>query len=204
VLGRLQVSDTLREQAHQTVKALKRIGIRRVILLSGDRKETAERLAKELGIPEVIAEVLPAEKAEVIRKLKENGAQVAMVGEGVNDAPALATADIGIAMGVSGSDVAHEAAQIALVSDDLLKIPYAIRLSRMTLTVIKQGLWFAVLFNLTMITAAMTNGLDVLAHELMPIHEGRLGMVLAAIAHQSSSTLVILNSMRLLGFRDRR
>lgn len=175
-----------------------------MILLSGDRKETAERLAKDLGITEVISEVLPAQKAEVIRKLKQGGLRVAMVGEGVNDAPALATADIGMAMGLSGSDVAHEAAQIALMSDDLTKIPYAIRLSRKTLTVIKEGLWFAVLFNVTMVSLAMSNGLDVLAHMMMPIHEGRLGMVLAAIAHQSSSTLVILNSMRLLGFKDRR
>lgn len=204
VIGRLHVSDTLREQALQAIQSLKRCGIRRVILLSGDRQPTAERLAKDLGIPEVIAEVLPAQKAEVIRKLKSEGARVAMVGEGVNDAPALATADIGMAMGLSGSDVAHEAAQIALMSDDLSKIPYAIRLSRKTLTVIKQGLWFAVLFNLTMISAAMTNSLDTLAHLMMPIHAGRLGMVLAAIAHQSSSTLVILNSMRLLGFKDRR
>ena len=204
LIGRLQVSDTLREQALQAVKSLRECGIRRIILLSGDRKPTAKRLANDLGIPEVIAEVLPAQKAEVIARLKEDGSRVAMIGEGVNDAPALATADIGMAMGLSGSDVAHEAAQIALVSDDLLKIPYAIKLSRKTLTVIKQGLWFAVLFNLTMISAAMTNGLDALAHLMMPIHAGRLGMVLAAIAHQSSSTLVILNSMRLLGFKDRR
>jgi len=204
LIGRLHVTDTLREKALQAVKALRLCGMRRIILLSGDRKTTAERLAGELGITEVIAEVLPAQKAEVIRRLREQGSRVAMVGEGVNDAPALATADVGMAMGLSGTDVAHEAAQVALMSDDLLKIPYAIRLSRKTLAVIKQGLWFAVLFNLTMISAAMSNGLDDLAHMMMPIHEGRLGMVLAAIAHQSSSTLVILNSMRLLGFKDRR
>lgn len=204
IIGRLHVVDKLRDQALEAMRSLRACGIRHVILLSGDRKETAERLGRELGISEVIAEVLPAQKAEVIRKLREGGARVAMVGEGVNDAPALATADIGMAMGLSGSDVAHEAAQVALMSDDLSKISYAIRLSRKTLAVIKQGLWFAVVFNLVMISAAMANGLDDLAHMMLPIHEGRLGMVLAAIAHQSSSTLVILNSMRLLGFKDRR
>jgi heavy metal translocating P-type ATPase len=204
LIGRLHVTDKLRDQSLETMRSLRACGIRRIILLSGDRKETAERLADELGIPEVIAEVLPAQKAEVIRKLREGGARVAMVGEGVNDAPALATADIGMAMGLSGSDVAHEAAQIALMSDDLSKISYAIRLSRKTLTVIKQGLWFAVVFNLVMISTAMVNGLDDLAHLMLPIHDERMGMVLAAIAHQSSSTLVILNSMRLLGFRDQR
>ncbi|MBV9462939.1 MAG: cadmium-translocating P-type ATPase [Verrucomicrobiae bacterium] len=202
LIGRVELADTLREQAVQAVRELKEVGVARIALLSGDRREPSERLARDLGIEEVIAEVLPQEKADIVKRVGAT-MPVAMVGEGVNDGPALAAADVGMAMGLSGTDLAHEAAQVALMSDDLSKISYSIRLGQKTISVIRQGLTFAVLFNLMMIAAAMTNKLDVLAHALLPAETGRFGIVLAALGHQSSSLLVILNSMRLLAFRDR-
>jgi len=145
-------------------------------------------IAGKLGIDEVKAEVLPEQKAEQIESLKGSGRAggVAMVGDGVNDAPALAVADVGVAMGVSGTDMAHEAADIALMADDLSKIAFAVGLSRQTLRLIKQGLFFALIYNVTMISGAAT---------------GHLHMIGGAIAHQFSSVIVILNAMRLLRYR---
>ncbi|HUK83859.1 MAG TPA: cation-translocating P-type ATPase [Verrucomicrobiae bacterium] len=188
VCGTVCIADTLRTSAAQAIADLKRLGIEKLVMLTGDNRRVAMDIAGQLGIDEVKAEVLPEQKAEQIESLKRGGraGTVAMVGDGINDAPALAVADIGVAMGVSGTDVAHEAADIALMADDLSKIAFSVGLSRSALRIIKQGLWFALLYNVTMVSLAGS---------------GHLHMIGGAIAHQCSSVLVILNAMRLLRYR---
>jgi len=185
VCGTICVSDTVRTTAAEAVGQLKRLGIEKVVMLTGDNRRVAMDIAGKLGIDEVKAEVLPEQKAQHIEELRKRGG-VAMVGDGINDAPALAVADVGMAMGVTGTDVAHEAADIALMADDLSKIAFAVGLSRQALRLIKQGLWFALIYNVVMISAASS---------------GHLGMIGGAIAHQFSSVLVILNAMRLLRYK---
>jgi Cd2+/Zn2+-exporting ATPase len=188
VCGTICVADTVRARAEDAVRDLRRLGIEKVVMLTGDNRRVAMQIAGTLGLDEVKAEVLPEQKAEHIESLKREGRTggVAMVGDGVNDAPALAVADVGIAMGVTGTDVAHEAADIALMADDLSKIAFAVGLSRRALWLIKQGLWFALIYNVTMVSLASA---------------GHLHMIGGAIAHQCSSVLVILNAMRLLRYR---
>ncbi|HTS18434.1 MAG TPA: cation-translocating P-type ATPase [Verrucomicrobiae bacterium] len=188
VCGTICVSDTIRAKADVAIRDLRNLGVEKVVMLTGDNKRVAMQIAGRLGLDEVKAEVLPEQKAEHIESLKRAGREggVAMVGDGVNDAPALAVADIGIAMGVTGTDVAHEAADIALMADDLSKIAFAVGLSRETLWIIKQGLIFALVYNVTMVTLASS---------------GHLHMIGGAIAHQFSSVIVILNAMRLLRYK---
>jgi Cd2+/Zn2+-exporting ATPase len=178
----------VRTGAAQAIDDLKRLGIEKIVMLTGDNQRVAMDIAGKLGIDEVKAEVLPEQKAEHVESLKRTGRAggVAMVGDGINDAPALAVADVGVAMGVSGTDVAHEAADIALMADDLSKIAFSVGLSRAALRIIKQGLWFALLYNVAMVSFASS---------------GHLGMIGGAIAHQCSSVLVIVNAMRLLRYR---
>ncbi|HVM59306.1 MAG TPA: cation-translocating P-type ATPase [Verrucomicrobiae bacterium] len=188
VCGTICVSDTVRAKADVAIRDLRDLGVEKVVMLTGDNKRVAMQIAGKLGLDEVQAEVLPEQKAEHIESLKRAGREggVAMVGDGVNDAPALAVADVGIAMGVTGTDVAHEAADIALMADDLSKIAFAVGLSRQTLWIIKQGLIFALVYNVTMVTLASS---------------GCLHMIGGAIAHQFSSVIVILNAMRLLRYK---
>ncbi len=186
VCGTICVADTVRVRADDAIKELRTLGIDNIVMLTGDNRRVAMRIGNALGVDEVKAEVLPEQKAEYIESLKRSSPRnngVAMVGDGVNDAPALAVADVGIAMGVTGADIAHEAADIALMADDLSKIAFAVGLSRQALRVIKQGLWFALVYNVVMVTTAAT---------------GHLHMIGGAIAHQASSIVVILNAMRLL------
>jgi heavy metal translocating P-type ATPase len=186
VCGTICIEDTLREAAEHAVTELRKLGVEKIVMLTGDHPKVAVEIATRAGIDEVQAEVMPEEKAKWVEQFKSHNGQrtiVAMVGDGVNDAPALATADVGIAMGVSGADVAHEAAHIALMSDDIRKIPQVVSLSRRALRIIKQGLAFALVYNVLMIVTAA---------------EGWLGPVGGAIAHQISSVAVVLNSMRLL------
>jgi len=185
VCGTICIADTVRASAKQAIANLRQLGLEKIVLLTGDNRRVALQIGNALGVDEVKAEVLPEQKAEHIESLKTGarGRGVAMVGDGINDAPALAVADVGIAMGVTGTDVAHEAADIALMADDLEKIAFAVGLSRRAVRVIKQGLWFALVYNFVMITAAAG---------------GHLHMVGGAIAHQASSIIVILNAMRLL------
>jgi heavy metal translocating P-type ATPase len=186
VCGTICVSDTVRAKADEAIRDLRNLGVEKVVMLTGDNQRVAMQIAGKLGLDEVKAEVLPEQKAEHIESLKRSGRKgVAMVGDGINDAPALAVADVGIAMGVSGTDVAHEAADIALMADDLSKIAFAVGLSRHTLWIIKQGLIFALVYNVTMVTLASS---------------GHLHMIGGAIAHQFSSVIVILNAMRLLRY----
>ena len=175
--GVIAVADTLKPEARDAVAALKREGID-VVMLSGDNARTAEAIGRELGIERVIAEVLPADKARVIQNLQSQGKSVAMVGDGVNDAPALAAADIGIAIG-SGSDVAKETGGIILVRDDVGEVVTAIRLSRATLKKIKQNLFWAFIYNAIGVPVAAL---------------GFLNPIIAAAAMALSSLSVIVNS----------
>src|SRR5690606_21668199 len=140
VIGLLAVADTLRDAAVETVARLRASGLKRIVMLTGDDTRTAQAIAREAGIDEVYAGLLPEDKLRHIRQLQREGHTVAMVGDGINDAPALAAADIGIAMGAAGTDVAIETADIALMAVDARKLPAAIRLSKATLRNIRQKL----------------------------------------------------------------
>ncbi len=175
--GVIAVADTLKPEAKEAIAALRQERIE-VILLTGDNQRTANAIARELGIETVIAEVLPADKARVIQDLQKQGKVVAMVGDGVNDAPALAAADIGIAIG-SGSDVAKETGGIILVRDDVREVVASIRLSRMTLAKVKQNLFWAFIYN--------SIGIPIAAF-------GFLNPIIAAAAMALSSLSVIVNS----------
>jgi heavy metal translocating P-type ATPase len=187
VEGLLVLEDTLRPEASSVITRLKKQGIR-TILVTGDNSVTAERIAGEVGISEVYAEVLPAQKVEIVRQLQAQGQSVAFVGDGVNDGPALATANVGVAMGLGGTDVAIETAEIALLSDDLAKLPHLLSLSRQAMRAIRQNL----IFSLSVLAIAV--GLAI---------PGILAPVTGALLHELSSLPVIANSARLIGIRER-
>jgi Cd2+/Zn2+-exporting ATPase len=182
ILGSISIADTLREKAKVAIEKIRKEGVSEVWMLTGDSDQVANRIGGELGI-QYEARLLPEEKVRRVKEWKRKGHIVAMVGDGVNDAPALAAADIGIAMGAVGTDVAIETADIALMSDEIEKIPTVIRLSRKALRVIKENLLFALVFNTVLILLSA---------------QGWVTMILGAIMHQGSSLLVILNSIRLL------
>ncbi|WP_371934117.1 heavy metal translocating P-type ATPase [Chroococcidiopsis sp. CCNUC1] len=184
LVGIVAVADTLKPEAEQAIAALRRERVK-VVLLTGDNQRTAEAIARQVGIDRVIAEVLPSDKAEVVKRIQQRGEVVAMVGDGVNDAPALATADIGIAIG-SGADVAKETGGIILVKNDVRDVVAAIRLSRATMRKIKQNLFWAFIYN--------TIGLPIAAF-------GYLSPIIAAAAMALSSLSVIVNSSLLKGFK---
>jgi Cd2+/Zn2+-exporting ATPase len=144
ILGLISISDKIRESSRNLTQFLHKKGVKRTVMITGDNKNTAAAVAGAIGIDEYHAELLPDQKVEVIKKLGSNPGQVAMVGDGVNDAPALATADIGIAMGAVGSDTALEVADIALMEDDLSRIPYLLSLGKKTMAVVKQNIMLAI------------------------------------------------------------
>ncbi|TKV57676.1 cation-translocating P-type ATPase [Nakamurella flava] len=182
LVGLVSLRDTVRAEAPAVLQALRANGVRRIVMLTGDHPQTAEKVAAELGIDEWRAQVRPEDKQDVIRDLQEQGHTVAMVGDGTNDAPALALADIGIAMGVAGTDVAVETADVALAGDDLRRLVDLFELARRTLGVIRQNYGLSIAVNAV--------GLSVSAG-------GALTPVLAAILHNLSSVAVVGNSSRI-------
>ncbi len=186
VEGLISIADVARPGAKELVAALKKMGIEETILLTGDNKRTAEALAAELGIGQVRSELMPADKLSQIRALQDQGYKVAMVGDGVNDAPALAGADLGIAMGLAGTDAAVETADLTLVHDQPELIPYALALSRATMANLKQNVVFALIVVFALLLGVLV---------------GKVFLGLGMFIHQLSVLAVIVNAMRLLGYR---
>jgi cation-transporting P-type ATPase C len=185
LVGLISLRDEARPEAGPIIKMLRDNGVRRVVMLTGDHPDTARAIADELDITEWRAEVLPEDKLEVVQQLRAEGHVVAMVGDGVNDAPALAAADIGIAMGMAGTDVAVETADVALAGDDLHRLLDVRTLGARAVTVIRQ--------NYAMSIAVNALGLLIGAG-------GALSPVLAAVLHNASSVAVVANSSRLIRF----
>ena len=183
ILGIITVADSIRENAFATVEKLKDVGISKVIMLTGDNEGTAKKIADTAGVNDYFSELLPGDKARVINDMQSKGDLLAMVGDGINDAPALATATLGIAMGGAGTDAAMETANIVLMADNIEKLPYTISLSRRALRIIKQNIWFSLIIKFI---------------ALIFIFPGWLMLWVAVLSDTGAALLVILNSMRLL------
>ncbi|ACG80187.1 heavy metal translocating P-type ATPase (plasmid) [Phenylobacterium zucineum HLK1] len=186
-LGSLGLMDTPRPPARQVIERLRALGIERILMLSGDNQSVADAIAQSLKLDEAKGGLMPEDKVRVIQELTAQEGRVAMVGDGVNDAPALANATVGIAMGAAGSDVALETADVALMADDLNHLPFAVGLSRRTSRVIKQNLWVS---------------LGVVAF-LIPATLFGLKIGVAVLFHEGSTVLVVANALRLLAYKDR-
>lgn len=182
-VGVISVADSIREDAKEMVDELHAAGMKKVVMLTGDAQRVAEAVAREVGIDEVHAGLLPEDKQAVIEKLQAEGYTVGMVGDGVNDAPALATANTGIAMGAAGTSVAIETADIALMRDDMLALPQAIRLAKKTVRIMRQN----IVVSLLTVVALMAG-----------IFAGDVTMAIGMLVHEASVLLVIANAMRLL------
>ena len=185
-IGIIALMDTPREAAKETLKKLKEIGIKRMIMLTGDNLKVADAVAKEIGLTDAWGSLLPEEKVNAIKKLKEQESKVAMVGDGVNDAPAMANSTVGIAMGAAGSDVALETADIALMADKLETLPFAIGLSRKAKAIIKQNLWVS---------------LGIVALLIPSTIMGWANIGIAVVIHEGSTLLVVFNALRLLAYK---
>lgn len=186
VIGILAAADRLRRESSTTVQALHAAGVRRVVMLTGDHRETARNIAAQVGVDEYQADLLPADKVNAVRELLRREGAVGMVGDGINDAPALAGATVGIAMGIAGTDTAMETADITLMADDLTGLPFLIRLSRKALAVIRQNIVFAIAIKLLAIAL---------------IFPGWLTLWMAVLADMGASLIVTLNGLRLMSDR---
>ncbi|MED3785799.1 heavy metal translocating P-type ATPase [Peribacillus frigoritolerans] len=187
VLGMIAVSDTIRDTTVSALKGLKRSGVNQTVMLTGDNEGSAKMIASEANVTRYFADLLPEDKVDAIKKLQNEGHNVAMVGDGINDAPALATADLGIAMGGAGTDTAMETADIVLMADNLDKLPHTMKLSRKALTIIKQNIWFSVI-------------IKVIA--LVLIFPGWLTLWMAVLSDTGAALIVILNAIRLLKLKE--
>jgi len=187
------IADTLKPSSAGAIERMRRLGLK-VVMLTGDRRATAEWIARQAGVDDTVAEALPEGKVQEIKRLQADGAVVAMVGDGVNDAPALAQADVGMAIG-TGADVTVEAADVALMRGDLNSVADAIALSRATMRTMKQNLFWAFLYNVV--------GIPIAAGALYPAFGVQLSPVLASAAMAFSSVSVVSNSLRLRMFRPK-
>jgi Cd2+/Zn2+-exporting ATPase len=185
-VGIIALMDTPRAEAKSTLEQLKKIGIKRMVMLTGDNQNVADAVAKEIGLTDAWGSLLPEEKVDAIKKLREKESKVAMVGDGVNDAPAMANSTVGIAMGAAGSDVALETADIALMGDKLEILPFAIGLSRKAKGIIKQNLWIS---------------LGVVAILIPSTILGLAGIGIAVLIHEGSTLVVVFNALRLLAYK---
>ncbi len=185
--GLIALQDTPRPEAKKAIADLKRLGIKKVIMITGDNPFSAEKIATELGVDQYFAQVLPQDKLRIIRDLQASGQKVLFAGDGVNDAPALAAADVGVAMGLSGTDVALETAEIGLMSDEIERLPQLIGLSRQALKVIRMNVIFSMVVNMIAVFLGSF---------------GIIGPVIGALIHEGSSVPVLTNSARLVGYRQ--
>lgn len=188
ILALIAVADQMRENTNQVIKSLHDLGIQKTIMLTGDNEGTARAIAKEAGVTDVKAELLPQDKLNYIKELRSQYDRVSMVGDGVNDAPALAASTVGIAMGGAGTDTALETADIALMADDLGKLPFTVKLSRSALNIIKQNIIFSI-------------GIKLVA--LLLVVPGWLTLWIAIFADMGATLIVTLNALRLLRVKDR-
>jgi heavy metal translocating P-type ATPase len=183
VVGALLVSDRIRDNAREILAEAKLSGAKRTVMLTGDRRVAAEAIGRQAGFDEVVADLLPAEKVEHIKRLKREGGVVLMIGDGINDAPALATADVGVAMGLTGTDIAIETAGITLATNNLDRVPKLLRIGRATMRVVKLNIAFALIVNAAGITLSVLGVISPLA---------------ASVIHEGNALLVMLNALRLL------
>jgi Cd2+/Zn2+-exporting ATPase len=185
-LGIIALMDTPRTEAKSTLEQLKKTGIKRMVMLTGDNQKVADAVAKEIGLTDAWGSLLPDEKVDAIKKLRKKESKVAMIGDGVNDAPAMANSTVGIAMGAAGSDVALETADIALMGDKLEILPFAIGLSRKAKGIIKQNLWIS---------------LGIVAILIPSTILGLAGIGIAVLIHEGSTLVVVFNALRLLAYK---
>ncbi|NOU65412.1 cadmium-translocating P-type ATPase [Paenibacillus sp. LMG 31461] len=186
IIGVIAVSDAIRSTSVKALKGLQAVGIHQVVMLTGDNEGTANKVASQTGVTRYFAQLMPEDKVNAVKKLQKEGHIVAMVGDGINDAPALATAYLGIAMGGAGTDTAMETADIVLMADNLEKLPHTIHLSRKSVQIIKQNIWFSIIIKIV---------------ALLLIFPGLLTLWMAVFSDTGAALLVILNSLRLLRLR---
>jgi len=185
--GVIAVADVLRPDVQKAIVGLKALGVHKTVMLTGDNSRTAAYIARQLGLSDFRADLMPEDKLAVIRSLVQEHGVVAMVGDGVNDAPALANATVGIAMGGAGTDVALETADVALMGDDLSRLPFAVGLGRASRAIIQQNL---------------TISLGVITLLIIASLAGWVGIGIAVVLHEGSTLAVVANSLRLLGHMD--